>query len=126
MKEETVTETRRAYGLVLSGALAVFALAACGAPAPEPGSPEALYVNLGCAKCHGDNKEGLRSGPPLDTLQDRWQEESLVEYFKDPKAVMEATPRLKYMAESYPIVMPGFPDTNDEDLRRLAQFILDS
>jgi cytochrome c553 len=126
MKEETVTYTRRVYGLVITGAIAALALAACGAPAPHPGSPEALYVDLGCAKCHGDNKEGLRSGPPLDTLQDRWQEESLVEYFKDPKAVMEVTPRLKYMAENYPIVMPGFPDASDEDLRRLAQFILSS
>ena len=126
MKEETVTATRCMYGLFFTGALTVLALAACDAPGPEPGSPEALFVNLGCAKCHGDNKEGLRSGPPLDSLQDRWQEESLVQYFKDPKAVMEVTPRLKYLAENYPIVMPGYPDTSDEDLRRLAQFILSS
>ena len=118
-----MTNTRRVYGLVFAGALAALALAACGAPAPEPGSPEALYVDLGCAKCHGDNREGLRSGPPLDTLQDRWQEDSLVEYFKNPKAVMEDTPRLKYIAENYPIVMPGFPNASDEDLRKLAYWI---
>ena len=99
---------------------------ACGAPAPKTGSPEALYINLGCAKCHGDNLQGQRSGPPLDALEDRWKEESLLEYFNDPKAVMEVNPRLKYMAESYPIVMPGYPDTSEEDLRKLAKFILES
>ena len=39
---------------------------------------------------------------------------------------MEGNPRLKYMAESYPIVMPGYPDTSEEDLRKLARFILES
>jgi cytochrome c551/c552 len=103
---------------------AILVLAACGAPGPEPGTPEAFYVDLGCAKCHGNEREGLRSGPPLDNLQDRWREESLVEYFKDPKAVMEATPRLKYMAEKYPIVMPAFPNTSDDDLFALARYVL--
>lgn len=100
-------------------------VAACGAPAPKAGSPEALYISLGCAKCHGENRQGQRSGPPLDALEDRWQEESLVEYFSNPKAVMEDNPRLKYMAESYPIVMPSYPDASDEDLRKLAKFILE-
>jgi hypothetical protein len=35
---------------------------------------------------------------------------------------MEKNPRLKYMAESFPIVMPAYPDTSEEDLRKLAQF----
>jgi len=105
-------------------AATILVVAACGTPAPKAGSPEALYINLGCAKCHGDNREGQRSGPPLDALEDRWQEESLLEYFTDPKAVMEVNPRLKYMAESYPIVMPGYPDTSEEDLRKLAKFIV--
>jgi cytochrome c553 len=118
-----MNQTVEASFLVMAATLLV--VAACGAPAPKTGSPEALYISLGCAKCHGDNREGQRSGPPLDALEDRWQEESLLEYFSDPKAVMEGNPRLKYMAESFPIVMPGYPDTSEEDLRKLARFVLE-
>ena len=121
-----MTTTRFVHTSFFIAGAAVLILAACGGSAPEPGSPEALYVNLGCAKCHGDNRQGQRSGPPLDALGDRWRAESLLEYFNDPKAVMEVNPRLKYMAESFPIVMPGYPDTSEEDLRKLARFILES
>ena len=121
-----MTTTRFVYAAFFFGATAALVLTACGASGPPPGTPEALYVDLGCAKCHGENREGQRSGPPLNALEDRWQEESLLEYFSDPKAVMEENPRLKYMAEDFPIVMPGYPDTNEEDLRKLARFILES
>ncbi len=119
-----MTATRSVYASFAAGALAVLTLAACGGPAYEPGSPEALYVELGCAKCHGNAREGLRSGPALDNLQDRWQEERLVAYFRSPKAMMKAEPRLAYMAEQYPIAMPGFPDTDEAALRTLARHIL--
>ena len=121
-----MSTTRSVYAVFAVGAVAILVLAACGVTGPKAGSPEALYVDLGCAKCHGNNREGQRSGPQLNALTDRWQEESLLEYFMDPKAVMENNPRLKYMAEGFPIVMPAYPDTSEEDLRKLAQFILSS
>jgi len=116
--------TQIVYASFAVVASAILLLAACGTPGPEPGTPEAFYVDLGCAKCHGNEREGLRSGPPLDNLQDRWQEKSLVEYFRNPKEVAEANPRLKYMAENYPIVMPAFPNTSDDDLYALARYVL--
>lgn len=119
-----MTTTRIVYAAFSVGALAVMFLAACGASGPPPGTPEALYADLGCAKCHGDQRQGQRSGPALNNLADRWTEESLVTYFKNPKAVMEENPRLKYMAEEYPIEMPAFRDTSEEALQQLAQFIL--
>ena len=119
-----MTATRYVYASFAAGALVVLTLAACGGPAPEPGSPEALYVELGCAKCHGEAREGLRSGPALDNLQDRWQEERLVAYFRSPKAMMKAEPRLAYMAEQYPIAMPAFPNTDEIALHALARHIL--
>ena len=121
-----MTPTRSIYASFAVAAVACVTLAACGASGPAPGTPEALYVDLGCAKCHGDSREGQRSGPPLNELADRWTEDSLLEYFNDPKAVMESNPRLKYMAENFPIVMPAYPDTTEEDLRKLAQYILGS
>jgi hypothetical protein len=119
-----MTTTRSLYAFFAVAAIAGLGLVACGLSGPAPGSPEALYVNLGCAKCHGENLQGQRSGPPLDALGDRWNMDSLVEYFHDPKAVMEKNPRLKYMAENYPIAMPAFAHTSDEDLQKLARFLL--
>ena len=121
-----MTTTRSIYATFAVAAVVAITLAACGASGPAPGTPEALYLDLGCAKCHGDSREGQRSGPPLNELADRWTEDSLLEYFNDPKAVMESNPRLKYMAENFPIVMPAYPDTTEEDLRKLAQYILGS
>lgn len=121
-----MTTTRTVYTSFTVGALAVLVFAACGASGPPSGTPEALYVDLGCAKCHGGDREGQRSGPPLNKLADRWTEDSLIEYFADPKAAMVDKPRLKYMAEEFPIVMPAYPDTSEEDLRKLARFILAS
>jgi cytochrome c551/c552 len=125
-KEDEMTTTRTVYAAVSLCVLTVLVIAACGASGPPSGTAEALYVDLGCAKCHGEERQGQRSGPPLNALADRWTEDSLVEYFVDPKAVMEDNPRLKYMAEEYPIVMPAYPDTSEEDLQKLAQFILTS
>jgi cytochrome c2 len=91
--EDSMKATRSVYTIFAIGAVAILILAACGASGPMAGSPEALYVDLGCAKCHGENRQGQRSGPPLNALADRWQEESLLEYFNDPKAIMEKNPR---------------------------------
>ncbi len=120
-----MNSTRLVYAAFAVGAIAVV-LVACGAAGPKPGTPEALFVDLGCAKCHGDNREGQRSGPPLIKIIDHWNEESLLQYLRDPKTFVESNPRLSYLDEQYPIAMPAYADTNEEDLRKLAQFILNS
>ncbi len=116
--------TRCVYASFAVAAASILTLAACGASGPEPGTPEAMYIDLGCAKCHGPEGEGQRSGPPLDTLAERWQQDTLVEYLKYPKAFVESNPRLSYMVEQYPIAMLGYPDLAEEDLQKLAAFLL--
>lgn len=118
--------TRFVSAAVSVGAFVVVLLAACGTPGPPPGTPEALYIDLGCAKCHGDDRQGQRSGPPLVKIIDHWNEESLLEYLKDPKTFVRSNPRLSYLDEQFPIAMPAYASTNEEDLRKLAQFILNS
>ncbi|MEJ2581215.1 MAG: cytochrome c [Acidobacteriota bacterium] len=120
-----MNSTRLAYAAFAVGTFAIV-LAACGVAGPKPGTAEALYINLGCAKCHGDNRQGQRSGPPLIKIIDHWNEESLLQYLRDPKTFVESNPRLSYLDEQYPIAMPAYADTNEEDLRKLAQFILNS
>ena len=56
-----------------------------------------------------------------------WTDRTLIEGgdFYPPEAKTPAD-RLRFYAESFPIVMPGYPDTSEEDLRKLARFILES
>ena len=118
--------TRFVYASFAVGALALLAIAACGPSGPPAGSPEALYVDLGCAKCHGDNREGQRSGPALIKIADHWNEDELLEYLRSPRTFVESNPRLSYLDEQYPIAMPAYASTNEEDLRKLAEYILNS
>ena len=97
----------------------------CGArqPTPPPGLDEAqlagwqAYVDLNCASCHGESREGKRSGLPLKGLAEHWSAEQLARYLADPDAVVRATPRLAYKAEQYAIAMPAVSG-NDSRLRR--------
>ena len=111
---------------VTSGVVAILVLAACGAAGPPAGSPEALYVDLGCAKCHGPDREGMRSGPPLHSLAERWTEDELMSYMRDPEAFVAKNPRLYALKEQYPIAMPAFPNTPEEDLRAVVDLMLNS
>ena len=114
--------------------------AGCGerAPVPPPGLDDAqlagwrAYVDLKCASCHGEDREGKRSGPPLNGLAEHWSADQLVSYLADPEAVVKATPRLALKAERYAISMPavsgkapGYADkANAETLRAIAEFML--
>jgi cytochrome c2 len=118
--------TRCVYASFAIGALTLLTMAACGASGPPPGSPEALYIDLGCAKCHGADRQGQRSGPPLVKIGDHWDENELLDYLKSPKTFVEANPRLSYLDEQYPIAMPGYATTDEADLQKLARFILNS
>lgn len=108
-------------------------LVGCGAGAEGPAtglSAEArqgwqAYQTLNCGSCHGDQREGKRSGPVLAGLADHWTQPSLATYLKDPPAMIKATPRLAYKAEQYPIAMPTYGDKADEaTLAALAAYLL--
>jgi cytochrome c2 len=108
-------------------------LVGCGAGAQRPDaglSAEAkvgwqAYKTLGCGSCHGDRREGKRSGPVLAALADHWTQPTLATYLKDPPAMVKTTPRLAYKAEQYPIAMPTYGDKADEaTLEALAAYLL--
>jgi cytochrome c553 len=87
-------------------------------------SPEQVYAGLNCASCHGAELEGQRTAPALKGLAERWSEDELIAYLRDPKAVQAANPSLAYMAERYPIVMPAYPHTDEQVLRGLVSWLL--
>jgi cytochrome c551/c552 len=111
--------------LALGGALL---LAAVGAGCSEPGptGPAAIYVDQGCAKCHGEQFEGKRTAPPLTNLASQWSGEDLATYLRDPTPFLEGSTRLRTQAERYPIPMPAYPDLSDEDVAALVAYLLES
>lgn len=113
---------------------------ACGArqPSQPPGLNEIqaagwrAYVDLNCASCHGDDREGKRSGPPLTGLAEHWTADRLVAYLTDPDAAVRADPRLAYKSEKYAIGMPSASGKSPgyagkaraEKLRAIAEYML--
>lgn len=118
-----MTATRFVFALCAAAALASLVLA-CGASGPPSGSAEALYIDFGCAKCHGPDRQGQRSGPPLVDLSERWDEATLISYLRDPRSFVESNPRLSYLDEQYAIAMPAYDNKPEEDLQKLAQLML--
>jgi len=127
-----------AVGVGIGGLVAI--ALSCGErqPTPPPGLDETqlsgwrAYVDLNCGSCHGDARQGKRSGPPLTGLAEHWTVDQLVGYFADPDAVVKANPRLAYKAEKYAIAMPavsgkapGYADKATPDaLAALAEYVL--
>lgn len=120
--------------LVVVGIGTVVVLAGgCGEakPTPPPGLPDAyiagwqVYTDLNCASCHGDLREGKRSGPVLTGLDTHWTQDQLIEYVKFPEAMVKSNPRLAYKSENYAIAMPGYADkADDAQLGALADYLL--
>jgi cytochrome c553 len=95
---------------------------ACGNGAG--GSANHVYVRFECGKCHGDDREGARTAPPLTGLAPRWTEASLIEYMRDPQGVTRDTPRITLRNEQYPLKMPSYAAAAESDLSELARFLL--
>ena len=122
----------RAIGIVIVG-IVIAIILGCGQGEDEYEQdlvdltgepPEVAYVALKCAKCHGAELEGQRTAPKLTGLSKRWDEEQLINYLRDPRAVIAVTPRLAYMAEKYPIEMPAYAHTDEQVLRGLTGYLL--
>lgn len=102
----------------------LLALVGSGCSGPELTGPAATYVDEGCAKCHGADRQGTRTAPPLTGLAAHWTAAELAAYLRDPKPVLEDSVRLRSQAEDYPIPMPAYPDLPQEKLAPLVDSLL--
>ena len=59
-------------------------------------------------------------------IAERWTEDELITYLRNPKAYQAQNPRLAYLAERFPIEMPAYPHTDEQALRQLAGWLLSS
>lgn len=110
---------------LLSSTLAVAAIAlGCGLePAASGDAGRRVWEAQGCAGCHGEPGTTRATAPPLTDLAAHWDREALAEYLADPEAVKARTPRLQYLNERYPVIMPRI-DASAEDLELLADHLL--
>lgn len=93
---------------------------ACG-----PSEPDALYVDLGCPRCHGFQLEGNRYGPALNGLRENWDStDRMTAYLRDPKTIIESDSRLKAQDAGYELKMQPVTDASDEDLAILSTWLL--
>jgi cytochrome c553 len=115
--------TRWGAAALVLGAAVVLLAPGCGA-SPPPGSPEALYVRLGCARCHGNELEGTRTAPPLENLSAHWTEDELVAYLKNPAAFRGSKQHVQALAERYAVDMTATVGATDDELRRVAGWVL--
>ena len=81
---------------------ASIALLTCAAP-PDG---EAVFVESGCARCHGIDGSGSAQAPRLEDLQSAWTPESLEAFLIDPPAYAEDDARLRAYLQKYATPMP--------------------
>ena len=120
-------------GRFLLAAAAVALLTAADAPrpgakwgAPPAPSGKGAYKTFVCAACHGLDRKGTQNGPPVVSLAENWTLDELLEYLRDPKSYREKNPRLQELAGKYVgVVMPPYETVSQEDLKRLAAWLLE-
>jgi mono/diheme cytochrome c family protein len=138
MRCDVIRQMRHA--VVVIGIGCAFVLLGCGSdsPQPPPGLNEAqmagwrAYVDLNCASCHGEDREGKRAGPPLVGLAAHWTADKLVRYLEDPDAMVRSDPYIASRAERYALGMPkasgktpGYADkAREATLEALAEYLL--
>ena len=84
---------------------------------------ETIYMESGCARCHGLDRKGSPTGPVVNRLSANWTRQELIRYIGDPEGSREARPRLKALAAQYNAPMPSF-DLDAETLNALTKYLL--
>jgi len=110
--------------VLLASSLVVVGACSGSGEASDDSSPgRAVYVQAGCGGCHGADRQGLQTAPPLVDLGVHWDQASLSAYLRDPAAVRAHNPQLQYRTEAYAAEMPAFRGT-DEELADLVNYLL--
>ena len=115
--------------LLVLGSAAVAWVLACGQTGTQVADSESIrrgrevFAFEGCASCHGGDRQGTRSAPPLTALRRHWSAEPLGRYLRHPGAYPKDS-RLRRLAERFPAEMAGMPAASPERLRDLVVFLL--
>jgi mono/diheme cytochrome c family protein len=82
------------------------------------------FNKRGCNTCHGNQAEGTKMGPALKNLSRHYDVQRLIEYLKDPDAMIEEDARLREQGKNYIGMMPRFDYLSPEELEALARYTL--
>ncbi len=81
-----------------------------------------LYNRFTCGRCHGDDRSGQRTAPPLTGMAAHWDEATMVRYLRDPDAERGHHARLLQLRDTYTLTMPATPGS-DQDLHELVAYL---
>jgi cytochrome c2 len=83
-----------------------------------------VFLALPCPTCHGHDRRGTNIGPPIRKLRNRWTEERLVHFLRDPASCKQADSRLRRISERYRTDMPSPIVGDDARLKSLIAYLL--
>ena len=113
--------------LTFAGLMVVTAVRRTSAPPAavnEDHPGRALYMKLGCFRCHGISLEGTPKGPALVHATDHWDLDRLVRFLENPDSSAIADPRLAEQAHRFSQArMPAYRVHLDV-LEQIAAFVL--
>jgi mono/diheme cytochrome c family protein len=114
--------------LVVLFTLVLVLVGACSSrQAPPPGATgDQIYALQNCAKCHGVDRYGNEKGPPLVNLERQWTRDTLADFLRDPKAVVEVDERLAAIKDQYPLGMGRYNKLSESQRLVLADWLLES
>ena len=94
-------------------------------PEPDPNiDVHKLYQARQCASCHGDNREGTKSGPPLKNLGQFWEIDDLEKFLQSPGYYLDGNKRLIEVGRKYNLLMPPSHMTRPQRYA-IAHWLLD-
>jgi len=121
-----------AVRLRLAPFLTAGALLGCGAPPDEVGRPTPIpspgrvaYLAEACPTCHGRDRLGTNTGPPIVRARERWDKQQLTRFLRAPAAFKQADPRLRQLSERYRSDMPALFSPDDGRVRALVVYLLE-
>lgn len=95
--------------------------AACG-PGAEVKSGRELYLDYGCAACHGDHADGNGPAAALSSLKPRDLRD--VTQFRGPKTAEGIATLIAFGVADGRTGMPGYPDIPKRERLAIAEYIL--
>lgn len=83
-----------------------------------------LINRVGCTNCHGTDLKGTKLAPDLYTAVKYWTtKDALIKYLKNPNS-FSRDERFEEYRRQYRTLMPAFDNVSDEDLGKIADYIL--
>jgi mono/diheme cytochrome c family protein len=103
--------------------LGVLGLVSLGCETPPPDG-RAVFLTVGCARCHGNTGAGESLGPPLEDLSTKFTIKQMNAFLDNPIAYAEKDERLSKWRDEYFTPMPKL-QMNDPQRDALVAYLFE-